>query len=626
MTQTELLQNRYEQNINAFKKNFSELYKIHQNDFGKLPNDFEIIPSKTDSSVFTAKHDDLFLHSAYAPIKETEKLLNGEMQKYSDQQLNDFSAVVLYGTGLGYLLQQVFDKFPKKTIILVEPDINFISASFFACDLSKIINSNRCILCFECTIQAVLKIVENFSIENCLFIEQKQYTNHANHYFTDLSKLIERNKQKKQINNKTLKTFSSLWFSNMSHNAKQIVNLEGITHFQDKAQNLPTILIAAGPSLQKILPHLQELKKKAILVCVDTALRSVIEAGVEPHFVVLTDPQYWNCRHLDRLHCKETILITDLTAHKSVFRFDCKQILLCSSIFAFSKYIESRVDPKGSLGTGGSVASTAFDFCHYIGSNQIFLAGLDLSFPNKKTHIKNSTFEQKTFITSNKIANSETMAASALFGANPILKQNYEGKNQLTDSRMLMYAWWFESKIAQYSDTAVYTLTPESLQIPGVKVFDLQTLLKSKNIETEIAEFLQNIPPKELQIQNEKIRNEKFTKAINELNVGLTETINLVSKGIKLTKSTNLSKNEFGNVFYELNQIDKKIAKSEISDLVSILFPTEDVLQEELNKLPQLDSKDALFNEKQNIQKTNVIYKCLINALENCGKFVNSAL
>ena len=66
-----------------------------------------------------------------------------------------------------------------------------------------------------------------------------------------------------------------------------------------------------------------------------------------------------------------------------------------------------------------------------------------------------------------------------MYGANTFYKTDYQENPLLTDNRMAMYAWWFESKCAEFSEIKTFSLSNKSLAIPGIKYFSVENLLKS---------------------------------------------------------------------------------------------------------------------------------------------------
>ena len=144
----------------------------------------------------------------------------------------------------------------------------------------------------------------------------------------------------------------------------------------------------------------------------------------------------------------------------------------------------------GDLGTGGSVASAAWNFAYFCGAKKIFTAGLDLSFPAKQTHIKGSSAEQTFHTLARRTRSVENFTANLLFSANASPAENYLGERVTTDSRMKMFAWWFEARLANCPDTKTFTLCPQSMKIPGIEVCKLQDALALPEITGQKEAFL----------------------------------------------------------------------------------------------------------------------------------------
>ena len=212
----------YKKNISLFKSRFLELYGMLENRLGKIPENLEILECKADKSKKTAKYNGQFLHSAYNPEKEAEKLLTSELGKCQNPEV-----LVFYGFGLGYLPLEAAKKHRNKTLVLVEPNIDWLTLAFSTTDFSEIFAPQNLILCIEANIQGVLKLLENFGLKNCCFIKNPLFAEHDKKYFSDLDSLIQRNIQKDSINARTLKAFSKLWFSNMCKNISHLAENQG---------------------------------------------------------------------------------------------------------------------------------------------------------------------------------------------------------------------------------------------------------------------------------------------------------------------------------------------------------------------------------------------------------------
>ncbi|MBQ1629689.1 MAG: motility associated factor glycosyltransferase family protein [Treponema sp.] len=470
----------WNKNILLFKERFPQLAQLlgaHIELFNKYagtPDEQNLYPfwkiTQTKAGIPTAEESGLRLHSAYNPIKESQSVLSS-----AEKELSECEAIVFLGAGLGYTPAEAATTHPEKTIIWIEPDAEHFFSAMLLFSLEPFLKCQNPVLAISCTPEQTLMLINQHSILKSFFFSVKAHTVHNQIYFDTIRALIERNKNKEKINNATLAKFEKLWTSNCKKNSYLLGKLNGIKEYRNKFQGEKFLMLAAGPSLQEILPHLKKLKGKIKIVAVDTALKACLRAGTEPDFIILTDPQYWAYRHLAGLKSPSSILISEIAAYPAVFRFECKKILLCNSQVPMAH--EYQKEDLGDLGAGGSVASSAWNFCAYCGAAEIYVSGLDLSFPNRQTHIKGSTFEENVHTSSNKISTSETASLPMLFSGNTCIAEDYNSHSVLTDQRMKMFAWWFESRLAEIPQINTFTLAPQGLAIPGIKPVSLQNFL-----------------------------------------------------------------------------------------------------------------------------------------------------
>lgn len=426
------------------------------------------------------------LHSSYNPSREAEAAFKNQTSK---------SQVIFLGFGLGYHVIQAaklinnFDTGLYKKLILIENDPGYFFAAMCVLDWTEVFKVEQLVLAIGCPVDNLTQLIEttehinlgNEGLSDSHIFTIPAFSAHNQPYFDDVIRLIERNKTKNQINKATYNKFAKLWTRNSNYNLKYIAEAGKVNQLKPENYSDDFLLVAAGPSLQNILPYIKQLKEKMIVVCVETALWALLKEGIQPDFIILTDPQYWAYRHIAGLSAPESILIAPLSVHPAVFRFKCKAKLLCTDMFEVSQFFEKRTAIFGDLGAGGSVASSALNLCIYLEAKNIYIAGLDLSYPEKQTHIKGSRAEQTFHGISNHITSSDKLSISSMFNANPEYGITYEGKQVLTDSRMKMFAWWFESRIAGLKNIKIKSLCKNSMKIPGVEYEDVAAVLSNIN-------------------------------------------------------------------------------------------------------------------------------------------------
>ena len=491
------------------------------------------------------------LHSTYNPTREAAGAV-------SVPEVSQKSTTVFYGFGLGYHLIEWCKKYPEKKLVVIEPDSKRLLAALQLLDWTAVFQHQSLVLALSCPAESVLGLLEdgsgvglgNTGVSDAYYFDIPAFTAHAAGYFDTVRLLVKRNQRKNEINEATLKKFGKLWCRNSLKNVDWLGRLgeaggickaadrtgkagdrtgkaggickaadrtcnfvsasgnsvTGIGQFRGRAAaGLPFLIVGAGPSLEKVLPHLEALKKRCVIVCVETSLRALLRNGVQPDFIILTDPQFWAYRHIAGLAAPDSILITEVSAYPAIFRFPCLQIALCSSQFPVGQWFEQKLgltaasrnlvgagdlpgkawgQPAGSadsllgdLGTGGSVASSAWNFAAFCGASEIYTVGLDFAFPGRQTHIRGSEAEQTYHTVSSRLATPDKFTATALFSANAVLSKDYNGRPVLTDSRMKMFSWWFEARLAGCPGVKTFTLSPEGLCTPGMQPAAVTDLL-----------------------------------------------------------------------------------------------------------------------------------------------------
>lgn len=597
--------------------NLKDIEELKEDEKIEFPCGWTVAKSKTGD--LTAFENGVALHSKYNPRQEALRLADSLSSEESK------SAFAFMGIGLGYTPVIFAKNNPDKIVLVIEPDIAFFVVALYCIDFSSFFSLQNIILLVGAPTDAIISVMEHIGLEKCHFVRNKAFSMHNKSFFDSLDTLLERNRSKHDINQRTLERFAELWRKNSCKNLDYIASLDGINRYKDRAKNIPACVLAAGPSLEEMLPYLSEIKKRCLLICVDTALRSCLRVGVEPDFIVLVDPQYWNSRHIADLASPSSVLITELATYPAVFRFNCKEKILCSSLYPIGKMLENFCGEKGLIGAGGSVATTAWDFARYCGCPKIFLAGLDLGFPEKKTHAKGSLFEEKSHTVSNRIKPIDTASCVALHSAPIVMAKDYNQQPVLTDSRMSLYSWWFESKVASYPMQPTYSLTHKSVSIPGIIPYNLSDLLNTPVIENVKESFFSEIQQRKVEFDNSyEKRKTNLLKAKEYLLNGLFDLEKKATIGLNLCNDmlrnvgTSYFSNNISKSINKLEQIDKSILSSEIKEIASLVFPTERQL-EKIYKSKNIspDSNSSCF------MKSKVVYQELISSVRSYLKLLS---
>jgi len=257
-----------------------------------------------------------------------------------------------------------------------------------------------------------------------------------------------------------------------------------------------------------------------------------------------------------------------------------KNKFLCGSLFPLGTFIEKQVDPKGRLAAGGSVATTAWDFARLLGGNDIWISGLDLAFPDLKTHFRDARFEESCNSQSNRFSPAEKWVVRALRDGKPFKALSRNGSQVLTDHRLSLYRTWFENQFAKNPNVNNYYFFQEGLAITGFLKADKEKFLSLPNRRDEINWRIKSVFVKiENEFNNpqeEKERSDRYENVVSVLRRGLDSIKEAAEEGKEITRRAlryPLNPSQQNNVIKELDEITQRLDKSDVKEVAGFLFP-----------------------------------------------------
>jgi len=154
------------------------------------------------------------------------------------------------------------------------------------------------------------------------------------------------------------------------------------------------MLLAGGPSLDHALNWVIRHRQQLVVIAVSRISRRLLEAGIEPDFVVSVDPQYMSyeiCRDMMRFSDAVTFINQYHVPPQMLGQWPHRSMFL-GNVLPWN----SKLNPNDPISvTGPTVTNTALDFAGAMGLQRILLAGVDLCFtPEGHTHAKGS-FERQ---------------------------------------------------------------------------------------------------------------------------------------------------------------------------------------------------------------------------------------
>jgi len=140
-------------------------------------------------------------------------------------------------------------------------------------------------------------------------------------------------------------------------------------------KGVPALLVAAGPELSDKLDYLRANRDKALIICVNNAVKSLTDAGIAPHMVVINDTSVHSGVIFDHIpELPDTVLVAHCLSALGGDTFRRR--------YLFGSFLPEVFGEREMLRLHGSVISTAFSLAFHLGCSKSILVGAQLASHN----------------------------------------------------------------------------------------------------------------------------------------------------------------------------------------------------------------------------------------------------
>ena len=460
---------------------------------------------------------EMALHSKYDPLHEATELIDAS---YSNEKSN----YILIGLGLGYHLKDLHKRIPSQgRIIVFEKNASLMRLALSQNDFSDVLNNPRVSFHVGVDPNKIEQILfddrTNIAIHGYTSIKLKSLVKLEKDYYKLIHIEIDQAHQKFKHDINTQAVFSQKFYRNIFDNGQAIIESPGILQLKNIFTNIPVIVVAAGPSLDKNIGLIKSARNRILIIAVATALKPLLKNGIEPDFVISIDPNEETMQSFDvEIIPDNSWLIYDPCIPPALSSlFDSKKIIMDSKI-ALAKWITDHSEKKGILENVSSVAHSAFHLARYMGCEPIILVGQDLSFEGYRMHCTDSFYNQanQDHIGTDRTLN--TLEYSKYRGYTPAITSalGIFDRNSKTTKAMQTYKYQLKKEIN--TNNTILNATEGGVNIPGATNISLREALNKYCQENKIpvvSDYLKKIKqPKKNKFFLDSIRNqlEKFNK------------------------------------------------------------------------------------------------------------------
>ncbi len=341
----------------------------------------------------TCKINQVFMHSAYSPVKESERFVQNIKTSFEPD------IIFICEPCLSYCTSFLRIRFPKTKLAVIrfsndfeEYDLQF-DYVFYLKDFKSA--------------YFFLDYIFNFFGENILSYSLFLVWEPSGKIFSsEITELLLSYKKAIEKCHSILRTrafFETRWITNT---VRTVSNLQNLSVLKKKG-TCPVIICASGPSLKNIIPILSQ-NKNQFLIAVSSALKPLVENNIIPDIVITTDGGFWAKKHLLKIP-EKTIIALGIEGNVP-FRYYTSENPIMPLVYddGLSKKIFSASGLTETKGLRcGTVSGTALDLALNLSSGDIYFTGLDLQAAKGFQHTQNNELEILNSLSDNNILSKE---------------------------------------------------------------------------------------------------------------------------------------------------------------------------------------------------------------------------
>ncbi len=205
-----------------------------------------------------------------------------------------------------------------------------------------------------------------------------------------LAKRLEDAIRSKRLQMRTVGLLGMTWLSQSLANLGHVARHPSIAALRGRFAKKPCVLVSPGPSLDKNIALLAELKGKALIVSGTHVMGALQKAGVTPDILMAADAGDLERHLVDVDLTGVSACAVAATCRDAMFRLDVPHTFTFAGNGQADHWIYEQVGESARLETGGSVACSAFSLALELGCDPIALVGQDLSFPDGRYYAAGS--------------------------------------------------------------------------------------------------------------------------------------------------------------------------------------------------------------------------------------------
>ena len=451
----------------------------------------------------------VYLHSRYCPVAEGRAWAQA-------LPCDNRYAVVVCGFGLGYHVKALWERLGgadgDAVIVVAEPNLAILKAALAAEDYSDMLRARPGVMGGGVIIITGLdrgQLVERLEPRSVMFTAgagmllatHPASVQVAGGFYSAFQKLITEFIAFTRTGFITLMLNNVATCRNIANNLGRYATTPPLDLLRDAFKGRPAILVAAGPSLAKNMHLLHGLVepanrsagepksnrvadsgRRAVIIAVQTMLKPLLAAGIEPDFVTSLDYNTVSTRFFENLEESGSTghvhLVAEAKANWNVLDVFTGSMSLAHNDFAAKLVRGSGLPPRAGLKAGATVAHLSFYLAEFLGCDPIILVGQDLGFVDGLYYKPGTAIHETWGVELGRFNTLETKEWERIVRSRTILRKipDIHGHPMYTEEQFFVYLQQFERDFAASRERGgrVIDATEGGARKQGVEVMTLR--------------------------------------------------------------------------------------------------------------------------------------------------------
>lgn len=188
------------------------------------------------------------------------------------------------------------------------------------------------------------------------------------------------------VNRNTVRVLGNKWIYQAIENLPIIAQRPSFSHLAKIVREMPLVIISPGPSLDKNIKYLKNIKDRAILIAPAQSILALQRENIFPDIVMVSDPNdllyLFDGYDMSSVHA---VLLGVACQPELFYRYKNK-IISFNVNGAIDSWVSDMVQDDSPKGACGSVSTMAFLLGGILRCDPIILVGQDLSFEGERQY------------------------------------------------------------------------------------------------------------------------------------------------------------------------------------------------------------------------------------------------